>query len=82
MLVLLCSFSAVLLMLFAVDTVHAAQVSSCAHVVSTLSFNFEANATVDSLRLTVCDDGTPPLCTTTPPFSIGVLDVNEAPTLR
>jgi hypothetical protein len=50
-------------------------------LLTTSPFNFEANATVDAMRLTVCDNGAPVLCATTPLFSVTVLDVNEAPVL-
>jgi hypothetical protein len=50
-------------------------------LVSTSPFNFEANATVDAVRITVCDDGLPTTCATSPLFSVAVLDVNEAPVL-
>ncbi len=57
------------------------QVSSCARLTSAAPFNFEANATVDSILLSVCDNGAPMMCTTSSPFSIVVVDVNEAPYL-
>jgi hypothetical protein len=55
--------------------------AACARLQSTAPFNFETNNTVDVLRLSVCDSGSPVLCTTSAPFSIGVLDVNEPPAL-